>query len=119
VHLDRLADDVPIRDRHDRFGEPIFGSFLHLVFWAVEVALHDEIVGSIVQQYFDRLRHGFARSLTRAKQNGEIADSTDIAPISELLVGSVLGLTTYARSSAPRQDIRTYISGILAMLKLL
>lgn len=84
---------------------------------AVEVAIHDKIVASMVQQYFDRLRQGFARSLTRAKQNGEIADSTDIGQMSELLVGSVLGLTTYARSSAPRQDVRTYISGILAMLK--
>jgi len=84
---------------------------------AVEVASHDETVVSKVQQYFDRLRWGFARALRTARQNGEIAESTDIAQVTEFLVGSVLGLTTYARSPAPRKDVQTYVRGILAMLE--
>jgi len=84
---------------------------------AVEVSSHDEIVVSRVQQYFARLRQGFARALNRAKQTGEITESTDIPQVTELLVGSVLGLTTYARSPAPRKDVQTYVRGIIAMLE--
>lgn len=84
---------------------------------AIEVSSHDEIVVSRVQQYFARLRQGFARALNRAKQTGEIAESTDISQMTEFLVGSVLGLTTYARSPAPRKDVQTYVRGIIAMLE--
>ncbi|MBE9049652.1 TetR/AcrR family transcriptional regulator [Nostocales cyanobacterium LEGE 11386] len=84
---------------------------------AVEVASHDETVVSMVQQYFERLRRGFARALNRARQNGEIAENTDIPQVTEFLVGSVLGLTTYARSPAPRKDVQTYVRGILTMLE--
>jgi TetR/AcrR family transcriptional repressor of nem operon len=84
---------------------------------AIEVSSHDEIVVSRVQQYFARLRQGFARALNRAKQTGEIAESTDIPQMTEFLVGSVLGLTTYARSPAPRKDVQTYVRGIIAMLE--
>jgi TetR/AcrR family transcriptional repressor of nem operon len=84
---------------------------------AVEVAAHDEIVVSRVQRYLERLRRAFSRALKRAKQTGEVAESTDIAQVAEFLVGSVLGLTTYARSPAPREDVKAYIRGILAMLR--
>jgi TetR/AcrR family transcriptional regulator, transcriptional repressor for nem operon len=84
---------------------------------AVEVASHDEIVVSRVHQYLERLRRAFGRALKRAKQNGEVAENTDIAQIGEFLVGSVLGLTTYARSPAPREDVKAYIRGILVMLR--
>jgi TetR/AcrR family transcriptional repressor of nem operon len=86
---------------------------------AVEVASHDEITVSRVQQYLERLRRAFMRALKRAKQNGEVAENTDIAQIGEFLVGSVLGLTTYARSPASREDVKAYIKRILAMLKYL
>jgi TetR/AcrR family transcriptional regulator, transcriptional repressor for nem operon len=84
---------------------------------AIEVASHNEIVISRVQQYLERLRRAFARALKRAKQNGEVAESTDLAQMTEFLVGSVLGLTTYARSPVPREDVKAYIRGILVMLK--
>ncbi len=84
---------------------------------AVEVESHDEAVVSIVQQYFDRLRRGFKRALKNAKQNDEIAASTDISQVTEFLVGSVLGLTTYARLRVPRQDVQTFIRGVLTTLE--
>ncbi len=84
---------------------------------AIEVSSHDEIVVSQVQQYFSRLRQGFARALNTAKQNGEIAEDADISQVTEFLVGSVLGLTTYARSPASRKDVQTYIRGILFMIE--
>jgi TetR/AcrR family transcriptional regulator, transcriptional repressor for nem operon len=84
---------------------------------AVEAEFHDEAVASIVQQYFDRLRQGFERALKNAKQNGEIAVSTDIVQVTEFLVGSVLGVVTYARSPVPRKDVQTYVRGVLAMLE--
>jgi TetR/AcrR family transcriptional regulator, transcriptional repressor for nem operon len=84
---------------------------------AVEVEPHDAAVVSIVQHYFDRLRRGFNRALKSAKQNGEISASIDIAQVTEFLVGSVLGLTTYARSPVPRTDVQAYIRGILAAVE--
>jgi TetR/AcrR family transcriptional regulator, transcriptional repressor for nem operon len=84
---------------------------------AVEVESHDESVESIVQQYFDRLRQGFDRALRNAKQNGEIAVSTDIYQVTEFLVGSVLGLTTYARLPVPRKDVQAFVRGVLATLE--
>jgi TetR/AcrR family transcriptional regulator, transcriptional repressor for nem operon len=109
--------------------EQFFGQFIELLEYpssyfgcliintAVEVESHDEAVVSIVQQYFERLHRGFDRALKHAKQNGEIAASTDIAQVAEFLVGSVLGLTTYARSPVPRKDVQTYVRGILATLE--
>lgn len=82
-----------------------------------EVASHNEVVLSKIQNYLERLRRAFTRALKRAKQNGEVAENIDIAQVSEFLVGSVLGLTTYARSPAPREDVKTYVRGILMMLK--
>jgi TetR/AcrR family transcriptional regulator, transcriptional repressor for nem operon len=84
---------------------------------AVEVESHDEAVVSIVQQYFDRLRRGFERALKNAKQNDEIATSTNISQVAEFLIGSVLGLTTYARLPVPRKDVQTFIRGVLATLE--
>jgi TetR/AcrR family transcriptional regulator, transcriptional repressor for nem operon len=84
---------------------------------AIEVASHDEIVISRVQQYLERLRQAFLRALKGAKQNGEIAESTNVTQMTEFLVGSVLGLTTYARSPAPRDDVKAYVRGVLVMLK--
>jgi TetR/AcrR family transcriptional regulator, transcriptional repressor for nem operon len=84
---------------------------------AVEVESHDEAVASIVQQYFDRLRRGFDRALRSAKQNGEIAASTDISQVTEFLVGSVLGLTIYARLPVPRKDVQAFIRGVLTTLE--
>jgi TetR/AcrR family transcriptional regulator, transcriptional repressor for nem operon len=84
---------------------------------AVEVESHDKEVASIVQQYFERLRRGFNRTLKSAKQNGEISENTDIAQTTEFLIGSVLGLTAYARSPVPRKDVQTYVRGILATLE--
>jgi TetR/AcrR family transcriptional regulator, transcriptional repressor for nem operon len=84
---------------------------------AVEVESHEKSVSSIVQQYFDRLRRGFNRALKSAKQNGEIAVSTDIAQVTEFLVGSVLGLTTYARLPVPRKDVQAFVRGVLATLE--
>jgi TetR/AcrR family transcriptional regulator, transcriptional repressor for nem operon len=83
---------------------------------AVEVESHDEAVASIVQQYFNRLRRGFERALKSAKQNGEIAASSDISQVTDFLIGSVLGLTTYARLPVPRKDVQTFIRGVLATL---
>jgi TetR/AcrR family transcriptional regulator, transcriptional repressor for nem operon len=109
--------------------EQFFGQFIDLLEYpdssfgclicntAVEVASHDETVASIVQQYFDRLRRGFVRALRKARQDGEIANSTDISQVTEFLIGSVLGIVTYARSPAPRKDVQTYVRGILAILK--
>jgi TetR/AcrR family transcriptional regulator, transcriptional repressor for nem operon len=84
---------------------------------AVEVKSHDESVEFIVQQYFDRLRQGFDRALRNAKQNGEIAVSTNISQVTEFLVGSVLGLTTYARLPVPRKDVQSFVRGVLATLE--
>ncbi len=84
---------------------------------AVEVASHDEKVASIIQQYFDRLRRGFVRALKKAKQDGEIAKSTDISQVTEFLIGSVLGIVAYSRSPASRKDVQTYVRSILATLK--
>ncbi|YAF94572.1 MAG: TetR/AcrR family transcriptional regulator [Nodularia sp. CChRGM 3473] len=86
---------------------------------AVEVPSHDKTVVSKVQQYFERLRRSFARALNRARQNGEIAENTDIPQVTEFLVGSVLGLTTYARSPAPRKNVQAYVRGIIKMLEYL
>jgi TetR/AcrR family transcriptional repressor of nem operon len=84
---------------------------------SLEISSQNEAVVSKIQQYFKRLRQGFARALKNAMQNGEIAQSTDIPQITEFLVGSVLGLTTYARSPASRKDVQAYVKGIIAMLK--
>jgi TetR/AcrR family transcriptional regulator, transcriptional repressor for nem operon len=84
---------------------------------AVEVESHDEAIEPIVQQYFDRLRRGFDRALRSAMKNGEIAASTDISQVVEFLVGSVLGLTTYARLPIPRKDVQTFVRGVLATLE--
>lgn len=84
---------------------------------AVEGTVHDQIVISRVQQYLERLRRAFARALKSAQRNGELAESTDIVQITEFLTGSVLGVSTYARSPASREDVKRYVSGILAMLK--
>ncbi|MBE9141027.1 TetR/AcrR family transcriptional regulator [Nodosilinea sp. LEGE 07088] len=84
---------------------------------AVEGAVHDPIVISRVQQYLERLRRAFARALKSAQHNGELAEGTDIVQITEFLTGSVLGISTYARSPASREDVKRYVRGILAMLK--
>ncbi len=83
---------------------------------AIEIASHDAVVAFKVQQYFDRFRQGFARALSRAKQNGEITNSANIQQLAEFLVGSVLGLTVYARSPAPKEDVQSYVQGIIAIL---
>jgi TetR/AcrR family transcriptional regulator, transcriptional repressor for nem operon len=83
---------------------------------AVEVASHDETVTTKIQQYFDRFRQVFTQALKRAKQNGEISNDTDIEQMTEFLVGSVLGLTVYARSPAPRKNVKNYIEGVIKIL---
>jgi TetR/AcrR family transcriptional regulator, transcriptional repressor for nem operon len=98
-------------------NHPASSSGCLIINTAVEVESHDESVASIVQQYFDRLRQGFDRALRNAKQNSEIAVSTDISQVTEFLVGSVLGLTTYARLPVPRKDVQAFVRGVLATLE--
>jgi TetR/AcrR family transcriptional regulator, transcriptional repressor for nem operon len=83
---------------------------------AVELACHSEEVTAKVLQYFDRFRQAFARSLERAKQNGEISKRTDIEQMVEFLVGSLVGLTAYARSPVPKIHVQNYIKGVIAIL---
>jgi TetR/AcrR family transcriptional repressor of nem operon len=83
---------------------------------ATEVASHDAKVAEKIQQHFNRFRQGFVQALKRAKQSGEISNQTDIEQMAEFLVGSVVGLTVYARSPAPRNDVKNYIRGIIATL---
>lgn len=75
-----------------------------------------EAVAFIVKQYFDRLRKGFDRALKNSQHQGEISANTDISQVTEFLVGSVLGLITYARLPVPRTDVQAYIRGVLATL---
>ncbi|MEN9521603.1 MAG: HTH-type transcriptional repressor ComR [Cyanobacteriota bacterium] len=83
---------------------------------AVELGCHSEEVTAKILQYFDRFRQGFARSLERAKQNGEISKHTDIEQMVEFLVGSLVGMTAYARSPVPKIHVHNYIKGIIAIL---
>lgn len=76
----------------------------------------NDAVALIVQEYFERLRCGFRSALKAAKLKKEISVDADIAGLTDFLIGTVLGLTTYARSSLSRRNVQNYIRQSLAML---
>ncbi len=95
---------------YDSKGLKSRGCFL--ISTAVDVQAHNKDVAAFVKDFLDDLRALFQNLLGYARDEGMLAQSVDIGSVADFLVGSLFGLMTLCRSSAPRQVFENHVGGI-------
>jgi len=84
---------------------------------ASEVAPHDPLIAKRIEAYLADLRRALRAAAGRATAKGQVVGDADPDEIADYLVGAVLGLMSYARSPAPRVQVRHYLRGVLRFLE--
>ncbi len=95
---------------------PACGRGCLMVNSAIELAAVDSEVAEEVGRHLDRLRKGFAISLERAVELGELARSSRVRPLARYLTAVAQGLIVIGKATPDRQALREIYEPALSAL---
>jgi TetR/AcrR family transcriptional repressor of nem operon len=70
-----------------------------------------------IQEYSERLRSAFERSLERAKARGEVRSSSSVGELSGFLLNQAFGLGVHAKLPSDQEALRSRVATALSVLE--
>ena len=119
---DPKADAQSIRQAFTGYASASEGAFSGLgclmANTAVERAALDPGAAKFVDAYLDRLKAGFTRALSNAREAGEVKEGTNLDEMAALLAMSVVGVSALIRAKASAEDVHAATRAISNLLDL-
>jgi TetR/AcrR family transcriptional repressor of nem operon len=84
---------------------------------AVEVAVHDDEIGTSVSRNLDRVEAAFRHALTRAKTRSELSEQADVGALARFFVAGTQGLRLIGKTTSNRQALEDIAGQIVRALK--
>jgi AcrR family transcriptional regulator len=123
--VDIFRDELPIRKRLERIYAVALDIYLSgesgprgcfTVMTAASEAVADPEIRGMVLEGFSELDKAFATCFRRAKENGELPESTDPAVLAQLASATIHTIAIRARARVPRKELEAIVKGALDVM---
>jgi AcrR family transcriptional regulator len=123
--IDIFREELPIRQRLERVYAVALDIYLSgeagprgcfTVMTAASEAIFDPEIRSLVQEGFAELDKAFAGCFRLARENGELAASTDATALAQLATATIHTIAIRARAQVPRKELEAIVKGAIDVM---
>jgi AcrR family transcriptional regulator len=123
--LDIFKDELPIRERLERIYAVALDIYLSgeagprgcfTVMTAASEAVSDPEIRSLVLEGFTELDKAFANCFRHAREQGEVAASSDATVLAQLASATIHTIAIRARAQVPRKELEVIVKGAIDVM---
>jgi AcrR family transcriptional regulator len=123
--LDIFKDELPIRERLERIYAVALDIYLSgeagprgcfTVMTAASEAVSDPEIRSLVLEGFTELDKAFANCFRHAREQGEVAASSDATVLAQLASATIHTIAIRARAQVPRKELEAIVKGAIDVM---